>query len=1152
MDLDKLNAKPHIKKYYEKLMEKINSEVDIAKKAKSKGRDISKTIETIPAAGIAEKTEVLIGLKGIAKEYNKYWEKYHDRFKVILEIFDKIIDGKIGDLKTPEQRLDKAIRTALIINTEGVVVSPLDGLPEIKISTNLDGSKYPDIYYAGPIRAAGGSAQTLPLLLADYARKKLHLDKYKPTEKEVNRIIEETMIYQAEIVSRQQRVTEEEIRVIAENCPVCINSGADSDIEVSVYRDIDRIPNNRIRGAMCLVLIDGVYVRALPNLDTSKELGLDWTWLEKLIKVKKTTTGSFELKPSTKYIEGLAAGRPVFAYPLKPGGFRLRYGRTRTSGLMAKAINPATMYVLDEFIAVGTHGRLERPGKALQYFPCSTIDGPIVRLKNKNVIQLNSANEAKEYVNQIEKILFLGDMLISVGDFNKSKHPLIKSGYVEEEWLAEIKYLYKNKKINEEVYNKALKFYENPNPQEAVNISINYNLPLFPIYTAYYDLLNNEELKIMIFKFRNAEKIFEDNIIVGAKIKNNNLIKDILEKIGLEHKLIDKKNQITIDTKIAYPLLKTFGALNAKDPQKEYKELLEDKEKSVLEKLKKISNLDIRDKSGTYIGARMGRPEAAHERIMPGKPNVLFPIGKGFGNSRDIIKASQKKSDNSNLENGIVEVEIKSYQCPSCKKIIYNNFCFDCNREAKPLRVCKKCNKIMFDEVCPTCNEKTYFKFNNKINIDNLLGKAAKNLNVGLPEVFKGVKGLVSSDKIPEPLEKGILRAKHEVYVFKDGTCRYEALNATITQFKPKEIGLTVEKTKKLGYEKDIYGNEIKYDDQIISIFPQDIIVDNNAGEYFLKVTKFIDDLLEKFYDEKKYFNYIKKEDLIGELVIGLAPHTSAGIVGRIIGFSKSRLGWGHPYFITAKRRNIDGDQDSMLLLMDALLNFSQKYLSKGRGGRMDAPLAFTTIVNPYEIDDEAYKIETVTEYPYEFYQNSKNYGSPKDKNIKFVLQHLGEIDQYDCIKYTHNTLLFDEGPKKSAYLTIESMKDKVEKQANLQAKIRAVDNKDALERLLHYHLFPDIIGNTRAFARQKLRCIKCNAKYRRIPLSGKCTCGGKLILTIHEGSIKKYLKIAKDIVKKYDLKPYLYQKIMLAEEDIESLFVDKESKNQKDLSSFF
>lgn len=1148
--IDKLKANKDVKDYFTSLLEKIDYTIAIAKTAKEKGKDISTDIETIPAAGIAEKTEILVGPKGVAKIYNDLWEIKKDRFEVTLDIFNMILDKQLGNIEDPEKRLEQAIRTALVIQTDGVVVSPLDGLPQIKISTNPDGSKYPDIYFAGPIRAAGGNAQTLPLLLADVARKKLHLDRYKPTEREIERIVEETMIYQTDVVARQQRVTEQEIRTIAQNCQICVNSGPDSDVEVVANRDIKRIPTNRIRGAMCLVLIDGLFVRAMKILKTSKRLEVDWSWLEKLIKVKKNEQGTFELKPSSKYIEGLAAGRPVFSHPSRTGGFRLRYGKARNTGLMAKAINPATMYVLDSFIAVGTHGKIERPGKSLQYFPCDTIDGPIVRLKNKSVIKIDTVKDAKENLEKIEKILFVGDILISVGDFKKSGHPLVKNGYVEEEWISEIKYLIRKEKLKENILEEINEFLTDPNPYSAINLSLTYNIPLYPKYIWYYDLLDNEELKILIEKIRFAEKIFEDQKIIGVKIKNNNVIKQILEKIGIPHKL--EENFITLKKNESYPLLKTLGALNVKNPLEEFEDLFLENLKTV-EKLSKISNLTIKEKSGIYIGARMGRPEAAHERLITGKPNVLFPIGIGYGNNRDIVKAARTKADNSKPgDYGINDVEIKAYVCPNCKTIVYNNYCFDCNCQAEEIRYCQTCNKQSSDKICPICNVEPKLKVDHKINLDRSLEKASKNLNVGIPKVLRGVKDLVSGDRVAEPLEKGILRAKHEVLVFRDGTIRYEALNATITQFTAKELNLSVEKIKELGYVNDYLGKKIKSEDQRISLFPQDIIVDEGAGDYFLKVSRFVDDLLEKFYGIDKFYNKQKKEDLIGELVIALAPHTSAGIVGRIIGFSKSKLAWGHPYFITAKRRNVDGDQDSMMLLMDALLNFSVSYLSKGRGGRMDAPLAFTTIVNPFEIDDECYEMETITEYPFEFYINAKNYKDADDKNLSYVDEILGTDDQYSCIKFTHDTNCFDQGPKQSAYLTIQSMTDKVEKQAKLQARILAVDNKDALERLLHYHLFPDIIGNTRAFARQKLRCVKCNAKYRRIPLSGICTCGGKLILTIHEGSIRKYINVAKDVIKRYELKPYLYQKIKLAEEDVDSLFMDKEERNQKNLAEFF
>ena len=54
-----------------------------------------------------------------------------------------------------------------------------------------------------------------------------------------------------------------------------------------------------------------------------------------------------------------------------------------------------------------------------------------------------------------------------------------------------------------------------------------------------------------------------------------------------------------------------------------------------------------------------------------------------------------------------------------------------------------------------------------------------------------------------------------------------------------------------------------------------------------------------------------KPEDLVGHLVIGLAPHTSAGVLARIVGFTRANVGYAHPFFHAAKRRNcFFGDTD--------------------------------------------------------------------------------------------------------------------------------------------------------------------------------------------------------------------------------------------------
>jgi len=126
-------------------------------------------------------------------------------------------------------------------------------------------------------------------------------------------------------------------------------------------------------------------------------------------------------------------------------------------------------------------------------------------------------------------------------------------------------------------------------------------------------------------------------------------------------------------------------------------------------------------------------------------------------------------------------------------------------------------------------------------------------------------------------------------------------------------------------------------------------------------------------------------------------------------------------------------------------------------------------------------------------------------------------------------------------------MEKKVIAQLNLAKKIRAVNAKDVAERVFSHHLLRDIVGCLRRFGRQKVRCTSCNRKYRRIPLSGNCpNCGGKLILTVSEGTVMKYLGLADKIVNGQDLDLYHKQRIILLKKALESLFEDDAPKQVK------
>ena len=125
-----------------------------------------------------------------------------------------------------------------------------------------------------------------------------------------------------------------------------------------------------------------------------------------------------------------------------------------------------------------------------------------------------------------------------------------------------------------------------------------------------------------------------------------------------------------------------------------------------------------------------------------------------------------------------------------------------------------------------------------------------------------------------------------------------------------------------------------------------------------------------------------------------------------------------------------------------------------------------------------------------------------------------------------------------------------MEAQLRLARMIRAVDEREVAETVIKNHFLRDIKGNLRAFGSQKMRCSKCNAKYRRIPLNGKCKkCGSKIVPTVHTASIKKYLDVSLRIAKEYHISDYTMQRLELLEKDVNSLFPAAEE--QKALSDF-
>ncbi|MEA1993301.1 MAG: DNA polymerase II large subunit [Euryarchaeota archaeon] len=1099
-----------MKEYFKSLEEKLDRIYKIAGEARKKGQDPYMKVEIPQARDMAARVEGLVGPVNVASRIRELDKINYSREKIALKIAEEITEGEF-DIYTQEESAEQAVRTVLAILTEGIVAAPLEGIAKVKIKTNIDNTTYLSLYFAGPIRSAGGTAAALSVLVGDHVRKKLSLGKYEPTAEEIERFVEEVGLYNR-AARLQYYPSEKELRKALKNISIEVTGEPTERVEVSGHRDLERIETNRVRGGAMLAICEGILQKAPKVLRYVEKLNLDgWEWL----KVKSTESKEeeeFKLKENWKYLRDVIAGRPVYSYPLRRGGFRIRYGRSRNTGFASWGIHPCTMLVLQDFPAIGTQMKTERPGKANITCPVDSIEGPIVKLENGDVVRLEDCGETLKVRDSIETILFLGDALIAYGDFVENNHVLLPSGYVEEWWIQELG-------------DKDVDPYK-VSEKEALKISEKEDIPLHPRYTPFWYYLSFDDLKEFMDYLTEGE-------VGETTVLPLNDKKELLERIGLEHKVSDNKIIIqslflqSIDLAKFYETYETL-----KDEE------IPDKEK-IFKSLKHCTGIKIRDKCPYTVGGRMGRPEKAKERRMSPPVHNLFPIKNYGGRTRNIVKASK---------HNYITVDTINLKCPKCGEKTFKRKCDRCGAITKLYKLCKnkKCSVTTIEteeERCPACNSPLTIHSRKKIQLDKEYRKALKNVGLRSPKEIKGVKGMISSQKFPEILEKGVLRVKNEVYVFKDGTIRYDCTDAPLTHFTPKEIGVSVDKLKDLGYAEDYLEDPLKKEDQILELKPQDVVLPEEAGTYLLRIANFVDDSLERIYGLERHYSVKKREDLIGKLVIGLAPHTSAGVLGRIIGYSSASVGYAHPFFHAAKRRNCDGDEDSFMLALEALLNFSKLFLPEKRGGKMDAPLVLTTKIDPREVDKETWNIDIVDQYPLKFYELSQKFVRPKKVKIERIEDRLGKENALSGFKFTHSTSDISQGPNVSAYKTLGTMEEKMNEQLSLAKKIMAVDEDDTAERIIKSHFLPDIIGNLRAFSSQTFRCVDCNRKYRRVPLSGKCSCGGRLVLTVSQGSVEKYLAITKRLIENYDIDPYIEERITLLEKSIENIFTGKEKQ---------
>jgi DNA polymerase II large subunit len=1150
-------------KYFENLKKEVDKIYSVASVARSKGYDPVAEVEIPLAMSMAEKVVGLISTiypqmkgAGIAERILELEKEYGKLdTTIVFKIAEEVAKQRFCQFRNLLEAMDAGIRIGFAYSTLGVVSSPIEGFTGLKIRKTRDGKEYLEASFSGPIRSAGTTASCVVLILIDYLRELFGFAKYDPTQEEIKRLYAELEHFHERVSNLQYMPTEQEALFLAENLPVQIAGEPSEKIEVPNYKNLGRVDTNYLRSGFCLIIGEGLAQKAAKGfrlLKSAKKNGIQSTgfdFLEEYIKIhEKRDKGKADDSPT--YIKDLVAGRPIFGHPSKSGGFRFRYGRGRVSGFSATSLHPATMAVTDEFIAIGTQLKIEKPTKGCAVTICDSIEGPIVKFFNGSVKKLTSPEEAKRVYSDIDEIIYLGDILFPFSDLANRNATLVKPGYVEEWWALELRE--KEKELfGLDAFQVSL--------DEAVNFSEKYKIPLHPKYIFYWSQISKEDFMDILGWIKNS-RIDKKIILPFNKFDKEKfkLAKRALELIGLEHQV--SIENVIINEENSRALLLNLGL----NPSILWGELIEakslfskfifDDTKSVLENINSFSVYEIKDKAGEFIGARMGRPEKAKLRKLIGSPNVLFPVGREGGRLRSVQAAYNE---------GKIWSSFPLYYCENCKKETIYPVCEECSLKSRKMYYFSETKEKSFDKNKASFDKEGANYLNQPLDIKHYYDSSLKRLGLSkedAPLLLKGVRGTSSANHAIENLSKGILRAKYDLQVNKDGTIRFDATELPLIHFKPKEIYVSIEKLRELGYTEDVFGRKLESENQILELMPHDILLpssldslDERADDVFFKVSKFVDEELEKFYQMERFYNIEKKEDLIGKLGVCMAPHNCAGVICRFIGFSNTQGLFASPYMHAAVRRDCDGDEAAIMLLGDVLLNFSREFLPSHRGGTQDAPLVLNAKIDAGEVDDQILDFEFLNEYPLELYRAAENERHSSEVKVNTVREILrrGE-NPFIGAGFTHNTENFNEGVLCSSYKKLLTMKDKVNHEMELVEKLRSVDTSDVARLIIDRHFIRDMRGNLRKFSMQEFRCVSCNEIVRRTPLNGVCPrCRGKLIFTIHEGGIKKYLEPALDLAKKYNLSKYMQQNLELVKRYVESIF-GRELEKQENISKWF
>ncbi|PSH00986.1 MAG: DNA polymerase II large subunit, partial [Nanohaloarchaea archaeon SW_7_46_7] len=179
-----------VEDYFNSIRKKTDEAYDVAEEARSQSRDPEQRVDIPVAEDLPEKASSLVIAakfpdledQGVAERIRELEDEYgKNDERGAFQIGREIAQGDFYEFDDLEKACDAGVRVGASYMTGGITTAPLEGIGDIKIRENSDGTEYLAVYYSGPIRSAGGTASAMSVLLADYVRIGVDLDPFKPS-----------------------------------------------------------------------------------------------------------------------------------------------------------------------------------------------------------------------------------------------------------------------------------------------------------------------------------------------------------------------------------------------------------------------------------------------------------------------------------------------------------------------------------------------------------------------------------------------------------------------------------------------------------------------------------------------------------------------------------------------------------------------------------------------------------------------------------------------------------------------------------------------------------------------------------------------------------------------------------------------------------